>query len=92
VTSTTRTFTRANCTPELLAQLGQGAGIVNYQGHSNRTQFTHENLILDYQTYTDIRGLRNAEKPFVFIGLGCWMADFQVRTEPAYFIQESIAE
>jgi hypothetical protein len=91
-TSTTRAFTRANCTPGLLSLLGEGALIVNYQGHSNRYEFTHEQLIRDDQSYSDIRGLRNADRPFVFIGLGCWMSDFQVRTEPASFIQDAIGE
>ncbi|HVP58263.1 MAG TPA: C25 family cysteine peptidase, partial [bacterium] len=91
-TSTTRAYTRAHCTPDLLARLGQGAAIVNYQGHSNRYEFTHEQLIRDDQSYTDIRGLRNADRPFVFIGLGCWMSDFQLRTERMPFIQESIGE
>jgi hypothetical protein len=91
-TSTTRAFTRANCTPDLLSLLGEGALIVNYQGHSNRYEFTHEQLIRDDQSYSDIRGLRNADRPFVFIGLGCWMSDFQVRTEPASFIQDAIGE
>ena len=92
VTTTTRNFTRAHCTPELTSLLGQGALVVNYQGHSNRYEFTHETLVQDDASHSDIRSLTNADKPFVFIGLGCWMSDFQLRTEAASFIQDAIGE
>ncbi len=90
-------FTRSNCTPELISLLNDGALIVNYQGHANRQQFTHEWLVLDYDTpfgttYRDIRNLTNRDKPFIFFGYGCWMADFQMRAEPAPAIGDAIAE
>ncbi|HVP56531.1 MAG TPA: C25 family cysteine peptidase [bacterium] len=81
---TTQLFTRAHCTPDFVALMNAGAMMVNYQGHANRAQLTHENLILDYQSYTDVRGLRNASKPFIFAGYSCWISDFDYRAEPDF--------
>jgi hypothetical protein len=78
----TQSFTRSNCTPELIALLNQGGLLVNYQGHANRWQFTHEMLIHDQNYRTDIRSLNNADRPFIFIGFGCWISDFQWLAEP----------
>jgi hypothetical protein len=89
-TSATQTFTRANCTGQLLAQLNAGALMVNYEGHANRWLLTHENLIVDQQFQTDIRGLSNADRPFIFAGYACWMSDFDYRAEPAF--QDAIGE
>jgi hypothetical protein len=97
-TLTTQNFTRANCTPDLVSLLNDSALLVNYQGHASRTQFTHENLVLDhgYSTNpnyrTDIRDLSNADKPFIFMGYGCWISEFVRRTEPTAYIQDAIGE
>ncbi len=92
----TQNFTRSNCTPELRSLLNSGAFCVNYQGHANRQQFTHETLIKDYDTYTtdyrDIRDLSNFQKPFMFFGFGCWMSDFQVSSEGADIVGDAIGE
>ena len=86
----TQTFTRSHCTPELISLMNAGALLINYQGHANRSQFTHENLILEYQSLTDIRGLTNEARPFIFAGYSCWISDFDYRTEPDF--QDAIGE
>jgi hypothetical protein len=95
-TTTTRDFTRAHCTPELVGLMNQSALLVNYQGHANRDRFTHESLILDGgnptnpTAWTDIRGLTNNDKPFIFAGYGCWISEFVRRAEP--YLQDAIGE
>ena len=95
-TTTTQNFTRANCTPALVSLLNESALLVNYQGHANRDRFTHESLILDGgnptnpTAWTDIRGLTNAERPFIFAGYGCWISEFVRRAEP--YLQDAIGE
>ncbi|MFC1799593.1 C25 family cysteine peptidase [Candidatus Eisenbacteria bacterium] len=81
---TTRLYTRSNCTPALRSLLNAGSFLVNYQGHANRDIFTFEGLILDSNSYADIRNLTNFEKPFVFLGFGCWISDFQSVAEGIY--------
>jgi hypothetical protein len=82
----TISFTRTNCTLDATGQMKAGALIVNYQGHANREQFTHEVLIRDLgsgvSSYMDVRNLNNLERPFIFNGYGCWISDFQFRAEP----------
>ncbi|MFZ1946783.1 MAG: C25 family cysteine peptidase, partial [bacterium] len=97
-TETTRTFTRANCTPQLVSAMNAGALLVNYQGHANRDRFAHESWILDGgnelrpDMYTDIRGLTNSQRPFMFAGYGCWISEFQRRSEPMGGVQDAIGE
>jgi hypothetical protein len=98
VTETTRTFTRANCTPQLVSAMNGGALLVNYQGHANRDRFTHESWILDGgnelqpDRYTDIRALTNSQRPFILAGYGCWISEFQRRSEPLGGVQDAIGE
>jgi len=76
-------FHAANCTPALVSLLNESALLVNYQGHANRDRFTHESLILDGgnptnpTAWTDIRGLTNAERPFIFAAT---LLDLGIRT------------
>ncbi len=86
----TRTFTRQYCTPELTNLFKAGALMVNYQGHANRYQFTHEQLILEDGTTNDISALTNSDKPFVIVGLGCWISHFDPRPEP--LLHDAIGE
>jgi len=82
----------------LIGLLTESALLVNYQGHANVDRFTHESLILDAgnsinaDLYTDIRGLRNLEKPFIFEGYACWISDFQRRAEGSAGVQDAIGE
>ncbi len=90
--SQTWTYVRANCSPEIFNLMNSGALIVNYEGHANETQFTHERLIEDSQYHSDILSLTNKEKPFIFMGYGCWISNFDRRCEPQRYIQDAIGE
>jgi hypothetical protein len=95
--NTAVTFTRATCTPQIVSLLNSGALMFNYQGHANRGMFTHEQVIRDFTSrsgvdYRDIRDLSNADKPFIFMGYGCWMSDFQMRSEGIYWVGDAIGE
>ena len=76
--------------------MNESALLVNYQGHANRDRFTHESMILDGgnptnpTAWTDIRGLTNLERPFIFAGYGCWISEFVRRAEP--YLQDAIGE
>ena len=74
-------YTRSNCTPVVRSLMNDGNFIVNYQGHANRELFTWEYLIRDSGSYSDIMDLTNFERPFVFLGFGCWISDFQSAAE-----------
>ncbi|MFH1311927.1 MAG: C25 family cysteine peptidase [Candidatus Eisenbacteria bacterium] len=79
---TTLSYTSANCTPGIVQDLNAGAFMVNFQGHANRWQFTHEQVLYDFNPRKDILGLTNRTRPFIFIGFGCWISDFQWLAEP----------
>ncbi len=70
----TQNFVRGNVTPELTEQLSEGAVIVNFQGHGNRTLMTHESLM---QT-GDLAAIENDGKPFIFMGYSCQLARFHL--------------
>ncbi len=63
---------------DLLQMIDDGASIVNFEGHGNRTQMTHEQLILaSVQTSSnDVATFNNAGKPFIFLGFSCELARF----------------
>ncbi|MFH1311662.1 MAG: C25 family cysteine peptidase, partial [Candidatus Eisenbacteria bacterium] len=88
--NTTVAYTSSNCTPALVQDLNAGAFMVNFQGHANRWQFTHEQVLYDFNPRKDILGLTNRTRPFIFIGFGCWISDFQWLAEP--ILTEAIGE
>ncbi len=63
---------------DLMGMLNSGAALVNFEGHGNRTQMTHEQLILAtvQSSSNDIAALNNENKPFVFLGFSCELARF----------------
>jgi len=73
----------AGATDDLVDRTSDGALIVNFVGHGNRTQLTHEQLILGTVStaYNDIVDFENAGKPFFFIGVSCELARFHDATE-----------
>ena len=72
----TANYVRDNATPVLFDQLSNGTNIVNFQGHGNRTQMTHEQLILATTNTNDIPRLQNAGRPFIFFGWSCELSRF----------------
>ncbi len=69
--------------PVILEALNRGALVWAFQGHSNRTQLTHEEVFR--HTPSDAQGdvfrLDNVGRPFVFFGYGCHLADFALHWE-----------
>jgi len=73
----TMLWVRENVTPDLLDMLGEGAAIFNFQGHGNKSLLTHENVL----RATDLAGIDNAGKPFIFIGFSCQLSRFHYWSE-----------
>ncbi len=79
-------YTASLALPALLADLSQGALLVHYQGHANAKLLCHEVLFQDERAAPspfvrqDILGLANAGKPWVFVGLGCHIAEWAQNT------------
>ncbi len=70
-------FVRANVTPVLLNQLSSSAAIVTFEGHGNRTQLTHEQLLMASSGSTnDIGDINNEGRPFIFLGFSCELSRF----------------
>ncbi len=92
VTHLTMSYTRINCTPDLKTLLNNSALFVNFQGHANENVLTHETLVREDIAENDIMDLANDEKPFVFFGFGCYIANFHRFRERMVFIQDCIGE
>ncbi|MBD3366737.1 MAG: hypothetical protein GF405_01020 [Candidatus Eisenbacteria bacterium] len=67
-----------NATNDVLSMLSDGALLVNFVGHGNRTQLTHEQLILATaaSSSNDLSEFDNNGKPFVFFGMSCELSRF----------------
>ncbi|RLG69694.1 MAG: hypothetical protein DRO11_07355, partial [Methanobacteriota archaeon] len=86
-------YTRSTLTPELMGMLNEGSVLFNFQGHGNREQMTHEQIIeARSEGYNDISELANDGKPFIFLGFSCHLAQFHSRYEGAPLGYESIVE
>jgi hypothetical protein len=88
----TMSYTRFNCTPGVEDLLNMGSLMVNFQGHANENVFTHETLIREDISENDILDLTNNERPFVFMGYGCYIANFHRFRERQPYIQDCIGE
>ncbi len=61
----------------LINSLNQGVLIWAYQGHSNRRQITDEAVFMHKDNYRDdVHDLTNVNRPFLFIGSGCHLAEY----------------
>lgn len=72
-------YTRANVTPVLLDSISVGCLFVNYQGHGNEDQWTHEFLFTSYGDFAagdDVSALGNTDRPFVLFAYSCHISDF----------------
>lgn len=76
--SETSAWVRGNVTPELTEQLSEGAVIVNFQGHGNKSLMTHETLL---RASDDLAQITNDGKPFIFMGYSCQLAWFHTWSE-----------
>ncbi len=72
----TANYVRDTATPVMFDQLSNGTNIVNFEGHGNRTQMTHEQLILATSFTNDISRFNNTGRPFIFFGWSCELSRF----------------
>jgi hypothetical protein len=72
----TANYVRDNATPVMFDQISNGTNIVNFEGHGNRTQMTHEQLILATTGTNDISRFNNVGRPFIFLGWSCELSRF----------------
>jgi len=75
----TTNFVRGTPLGELIETIDEGAILVNFQGHGNRTLMTHENLL----RASDLASLANEERPFIFFGFSCQLGQFHYWKEGA---------
>ncbi len=72
--------------PEIRNRLNDGALVWNYQGHANKYFLAHEIIwrddVLD-QSRRDVLSLRNVDRPFIFLGFACHLAEFDRADERA---------
>jgi hypothetical protein len=80
-----RTTLRPLVRTRLLEYVNDGALIWNFQGHANRATMTHEEVFRhDPSTnFRDVEALRNEGRPFIFLGFGCHLAEFDRADEGA---------
>ena len=86
-------YVRSTLTPDLLSELSDGAVLVNFQGHGNRSLMTHEHLIeAGGATQNDMADLGNDGMPFIFLGFSCHLAEFHSYREGGAYDHECIVE
>jgi hypothetical protein len=70
-------YVRGEVTPILLSMMGESAALVTFEGHGNRTQLTHEQLLMASSgSANDIGDINNAGRPYVFMGFSCELSRF----------------
>jgi hypothetical protein len=97
----TAVYVRDEVTPILLDGVAQpyqpglsdGCFFWNFQGHASRKQLTHEVVFVEDRFWgEDVAGLTNNGKPFVFLGYGCHISDFDVLDEHRSTIGDALTE
>lgn len=77
----TRTYTRANITETMVNELTRGHLIFEFTGHGNRTQMTHETVLIHNPTFSlssrDMDRVNNLGRPFIFMGYACHLVEFE---------------
>ena len=68
---------------QLEDMLNRGVLLWAYQGHSNRTLMAHEYIFQNWASFPpqDVDDLQNIDKPFIFLGFGCHLAQFAYSRE-----------
>jgi hypothetical protein len=56
----------AQVSPQLFSLLSEGAAFVNYHGHGNPFQLTHEELYMSFGPNQDLDFIFNRDKPWIF--------------------------
>jgi len=80
----------------LLQALNRGALAWAYQGHSHSRQIANERIFVNYSRSPsdgdDVAALANLDKPFVFHGYGCHLAEFASHKEANTYRGDAISE
>ena len=75
-------YTRQHLTPAVLDTLSHGTLIWEFTGHGNRSQITHEGLLLHSSlSLHDMDKVLNFGKPFLFMGYACHLIEFEYAGE-----------
>jgi hypothetical protein len=82
------TYTRENVTELLMNEFNQGATLVTFQSHMNRSVITHERLlttqpasILGGTTGRDHLRTQNRGRPWIIFGMGCHFSEYAIHRE-----------
>ena len=73
---TERQYVTNTVSPSLFTLLNPGAAFLNFQGHGNAIQMTHEELWVSEGTLQDVDRIFNDHKPFFFSGYACHLNNF----------------
>ncbi len=88
-----RDYGTATVSPLLLSKMSQGYLFVSYNGHANARLMTHEYVFRhNSDVRVDIERLGNVDRPFVFMGYGCHLAEFSAVDEKLYARGDGICE
>jgi hypothetical protein len=71
------------CTPILIGKLSEGGLVAHYQGHANMYVLSSEYWLQDKNdgvARLDVAQLSNTDRPWVYMGLGCHIADWAQNT------------
>jgi hypothetical protein len=82
---TERQYVTNTVSPALFTLLNPGAAFVNFQGHGNAIQMTHEELWVSEGSLQDIDRIFNDHKPFFFSGYACHLNNFANIAERGFF-------
>ncbi|MBD3162463.1 MAG: hypothetical protein GF346_08905, partial [Candidatus Eisenbacteria bacterium] len=80
--------------PLLWQQMNRGYLFVSYNGHANARLMTHEYVFRHSEgtSRLDVDRLANSDRPFVFMGYGCHLAEFSASDEANYGRADGISE
>jgi len=70
--------------PQFLSDLGQGALLVNFQGHGSAVQLAHERVFQSLGSAQDIDFVYNEGKPFIFLSFSCHVNQFTFYKEKQF--------
>ncbi len=91
--ATSRDYGINTVAPMLWSAMSQGHLFVSFNGHANARLMTHEYVFRhNPDVREDIRRLGNIDRPFVFMGYGCHLAEFSSADERMYARGDGICE
>ncbi|MEO6462642.1 MAG: C25 family cysteine peptidase, partial [Candidatus Eisenbacteria bacterium] len=76
-----QTFSSTTAAPRFRTELGEGALVVNFQGHGSATLLAHESIFTAFGSGQDIDFVFNENRPFFFLSFSCHVNQFTSRIE-----------